>query len=120
MAVYRARPLNGVAFTAPYGHAGAWPTIESVLFPDMRPAGFWLGHNEFDPSAVGVDVRKGEAICGGPDRRPTCFRIETTEHRPGVDDSGNSRSGHEGARFYRGTEPSPAEKRAIIEYLKSI
>ena len=120
MAVYRARPLNGVAFTAPYGHSGAWPTLESVLFPEMRPTGFWLGHGEFDPSAVGVDVKKGDAICGGADRRPTCFRIETTEHRPGVDDSGNSRSGHEGARFYKGTEPSPAEKRAIIEYLKSI
>lgn len=120
MAVYRARPLNGVAFTAPYGHSGAWPTIESVLFPELRPASFWLGHGEFDPAAVGVDVKKGDTICSGADRRPTCFKIETTEHRPGVDDSGNSRSGHEGARFYRGMEPSAAEKRAIIEYLKSI
>jgi mono/diheme cytochrome c family protein len=120
MAVYRARPLNGVAFTAPYGHSGVWPTIESVLFPELRPASFWLGHAEFDPAAVGVDVKKGEAICGGADRRPTCFKIETTEHRPGMDDSGNSRSGHEGASFYRGMEPSATEKRAIIEYVKSI
>ena len=29
------------------------------------------------------------------------------------------RSGHAGDKFY-GREPTPAEKRAIIEYLKSI
>ena len=91
----------------PYGHAGSWPTIESVLFPEMRPTGFWLGHGEFDPSARGRRRQAGEAICGGADRTPTCFRIETTEHQPGVDDSGNSRSGHEGARFCRGPSRLP-------------
>jgi hypothetical protein len=120
MAVYRARPLNGIAFTAPYGHAGVWPTLESVLFPEMRPESFWVGHNEFDPGAVGVDIKKGDAICGAPDRPPMCFKVITTEHRPGTDDSGNSRSGHAGARHYGGVEPTPEEKRAIIEYLKSI
>jgi hypothetical protein len=120
MAVYRARPLNGIAFTAPYGHNGVWPTLESVLFPDTRPESFWVGHNEFDPYAVGVDIKKGDAICGAPNRPLMCFKVMTTEHRPGTDDSGNSRSGHAGAGFYRGVEPTPAEKRAIIEYLKSI
>jgi hypothetical protein len=120
MTVYRARPLNGIAFTAPYGHAGVWPTIESVLFPEMRPESFWVGHGEFDVSSVGVDIKKGEAICGAPNRPVTCFKVTTTEHRPGVGDSGNSRSGHAGPRHYGGREPTPAEKRAIIEYLKSI
>lgn len=120
MSVYRARPLNGIAFTAPYGHAGVWPTLESVLFPEMRPESFWVGHNEFDPHAVGVDIKKGDAICGAPNRPSMCFKITTTEHRPGTDDSGNSRSGHAGARHYGGKEPTPEEKRAIIEYLKSI
>lgn len=120
MAVYRARPLNGIAFTAPYGHAGVWPTLESVLFPESRPESFWVGHNEFDPVAVGVDIKKGDAICNAPNRPPICFKVTTTEHRPGADDSGNSRSGHAGARHYGGVEPTPEEKRAIIEYLKSI
>ncbi len=120
MAVYRARPLNGIAFTAPYGHAGVWPTLESVLFPESRPESFWVGHNEFDPYAVGVDIKKGDTICGAPNRPPMCFKVTTTEHRPGTDDSGNSRSGHAGARHYGGQEPTPEEKRAIIEYLKSI
>jgi hypothetical protein len=120
MAVYRARPLNGVAFTAPYGHAGAWPTLESVLFPEMRPESFWVGHGEYDADAVGVDIKKGEAICGAPNRPPTCFKLMTTEHKQGASDGGNSRSGHAGARHYAGREPTPAEKRAIIEYLKSI
>jgi hypothetical protein len=120
MAVYRARPLNGIAFTAPYGHAGVWPTLESVLFPETRPESFWVGHNEFDPYAVGVDIKRGDAICGVPNRPPMCFKVSTTEHRPGADDSGNSRSGHAGARHYGGQEPTREEKRAIIEYLKSI
>ena len=120
MAVYRARPLNGVAFTAPFGHNGAWPTLESVLFTEKRPESFWVGHGEFDPAAVGVDLKKGEAICGVPNAPVMCFKMTTTEHRDGVADSGNSRSGHAGARFYNGHEPSAAEKRAIIEYLKSI
>lgn len=120
MSVYRARPLNGVAFTAPYGHAGVWPTLESVLFPEKRPESFWVGHGEFDPVAVGVDITKGEAICGAPNRPATCFRMTTTEHRPGTGDSGNSRSGHAGAGHYGGREPTSEEKRAIIEYLKSI
>jgi len=120
MAVYRARPLNGIAFTAPYGHNGVWPTLESVLFPEARPGSFWVGHGELDPDTVGVDIQKGEAICGAVSHPPTCFKVTTTERRPGADDSGNSRSGHAGAGHYRGVEPTPAEKRAIIEYLKSI
>ena len=120
MSVYRARPLNGIAFTAPFGHNGAWPTLEAVLFPEKRPETFWVGHSEFDPNAVGVDIAKGEAICGGPNPPRMCFRMTTTEHQAGVPDSGNSRSGHAGARFYLGKEPSAQEKRAILEYLKSI
>lgn len=120
MAVYRARPLNGIAFTAPFGHNGAWPTLESVLFTEKRPESFWVGHGEFDPIAVGVDMTKGEAICGVATPPSMCFKMTTTEHRPGVADSGNSRSGHAGAGFYLGREPSAQEKRAILEYLKSI
>jgi len=119
MAKYRARPLNGVAFTAPFGHNGAWPTLEAVLFAEKRPASFWVGHGEFDPNAVGVDIAKGEAICGVAAPPALCFKMITTEHRDGVADSGNSRSGHAGDKFY-GREPTPAEKRAILEYLKSL
>jgi hypothetical protein len=79
-----------------------------------------VGHGEFDPSAVGVDIKKGEAICGAPNRPSMCFKVTTTEHRQGTDDSGNSRNGHAGAGFFRGLEPTPEEKHAIIEYLKSI
>jgi len=120
MAMYRARPLNGIVFSGPFGHNGAWPTLESVLFTEKRPESFWVGHSEFDPVAGGVDIAKGEAICGGPNPPRMCFKMTTTEHRAGVPDSGNSRSGHAGARFYLGREPSAAEKRAILEYLKSI
>jgi cytochrome c5 len=120
MSVYRARPLNGIAFTAPFGHNGTWPTLESVLFDEKRPESFWIGHSEFDPAAVGLDLVKGDAICGGANPPRMCFKMMTTEHQRGVADSGNSRSGHAGERFYGGRQPSATEKRAILEYLKSI
>ena len=61
MAVYRARPLNGIAFTAPYGHNGVWPTLESVLFPETRPESFWVGHSEFDPVRGGSRHQEGRS-----------------------------------------------------------
>jgi hypothetical protein len=79
-----------------------------------------VGNSEFDPYTVGVDIKKGEAICNAPNRPPMCFKVTTTERRPGTNDNGNSRSGHQGARFYGGREPTAEEKRAILEYLKSI
>ena len=78
-----------------------------------------IGHSEFDPIAVGVDLAKGAAICGVAAPPALCFKMTTTERRAGVPDSGNSRSGHAGDKFY-GREPTPAEKRAILEYLKSL
>jgi hypothetical protein len=36
------------------------------------------------PYAVVVGVKKGEAICGAPNRPPKCFKLTTTEWRPGA------------------------------------
>ena len=99
-AVYRARPLNGVAFTAPYGHAGVWPTLRSVLFPSERPASFFVGSGDFDPKNVGVDTSV-----------KTGFQVDTTK-------PGSTNKGHEGSKY--GTDLPDADKLAIIEYLKSI
>ena len=58
-----------------------------VLFPEMRPESFWVGHGEFDPFAVGVDITKGEAICGAPE--PPCHVLQDDDDgaRPGTDDA---------------------------------
>lgn len=101
-ATYRARPLNGIAFTAPYGHNGAWPSLRDVLEPAAeRPAKFPVRARSFDPVRVGIDVsppKSGEKV----------FVFDTSKR-------GNLRTGHE-----YGTTLSAADKDAIVEYLKSL
>lgn len=99
---YRARPLNGIAFTAPYGHNGAWPTLWDVLQrPNRRAARFVVRPRSFDPTKVGLDAspaRPGEKL----------FEIDTRTRA-------NSNAGHT-----YGTELSDAEKADLLEYLKAI
>lgn len=35
---FRTPPLRGVALSAPYGHNGAWPTLEGIIAQHMDPA----------------------------------------------------------------------------------
>lgn len=96
---YRARPLNGVAFTAPFGHNGAWPTLRDVLTPAaQRPTSFSVRAGSFDPKAVGL-VTTGTAHG---------FHFDTS-----ID--GNHNGGHE-----YGTTLSTSDKAALLEYLKSL
>ncbi|MEJ2445677.1 MAG: hypothetical protein P8Y42_19895, partial [Exilibacterium sp.] len=94
--VYRAKPLNGIAFTGPYLHNGSVRTLADLLKqPDQRPASFNVGSTEFDPENVGY-VDAGD------------FVLDTSLR-------GNSNLGHD-----YGTDLSDSEKRALLEYLKSI
>lgn len=101
---YIARPLYGVAFTAPYLHNGSVPTLDA-LFSKQRPGQFAVDVGSFDPDAVGLDYR-----CVGPDAFP--FVAETADGKPVP---GNSNVGHD-----YGTHLDEGEKRALIEYLKSL
>ena len=99
---YRARPLNGIAFTAPFGHNGAWPTLRDVLETEQyRPASFPVRPRSFDPVRVGLDTtaaKPGEKL----------FMMDTSV-------KGNLRGGHE-----YGVDLSAEDKDALVEYLKSI
>jgi len=99
---YRARPLNGIAFTAPFGNVGAWPTLADVLAPESeRPTQFPVRPRSFDPKRVGIDAspaRPGEKV----------FMFDTTK-------MGNRNTGH----LYGVDLPADA-KEALIEYVKSI
>jgi mono/diheme cytochrome c family protein len=99
---YRARPLNGIAFTGPFGHNGAWPTLRDMLErEENRPRQFPVRPRSFDPKRVGIDTspaRPGERL----------FLFDTSKR-------GNLRTGHT-----YGTELSPDEKDALVEYMKSI
>ena len=101
--VYEARVLQGIWAAAPYLHNGSVPTLSDLLKPSAeRPKTFKVGP-AYDVRAVGL----------AQDQQASAFVLETT----GCEDrmSGNSRCGHE-----YGTHLPADEKRALLEYLKTL
>ena len=97
LATYKARPLNGIWATAPYLHNGSVPNLWALLQPvAQRPARFFVGSREFDP------VRVGQVSEQGPSLLDTSL-------------PGNSNRGH-----LAGTTLPEADKRALLEYLKTL
>lgn len=97
---YRARPLNGVWATAPYLHNGSVPDMVELLKPAAeRPTTFYVGNWELDPERLGFEWSSPF---------PNAFLFDTRA-------SGNSNAGHE-----YGTGLSEADRRALIEYLKTL
>jgi hypothetical protein len=105
---YKARPLNGIWATPPYLHNGSIPNLYALLSPvSERPKTFYLGNREYDPVNVGY---RTEEFPGG-------FRLDTSIR-------GNSNSGHEfnngSGKGIIGPLLTPDERRALIEYLKTL
>lgn len=110
---YKVRPLNGVWATPPYLHNGSVPTIEALLGPpEDRPKKFYLGNREYDPVNLGY---KYDKIANG-------FEFDTSIR-------GNSNRGHEFRKEFRkdkeitgviGPALLPEERKALIEYLKTL
>lgn len=99
---YESRVLQGIWAAAPYLHNGSVPTLAELLKPGQeRVEKFKLGRN-YDINAVGLARDQGDSR----------YEIDTTCKER---NSGNSRCGHE-----FGTRLSEAQKRALLEYLKSI
>src|SRR5262249_23192277 len=99
---YANQPLDGIWARAPYLHNGSVPTLRDLLeAPERRPATFYRGYDVFDQANVGFVSNVPEA-----DGR-TLFKFDTTI-------PGNSNSGH-----VYGTSLADADKRAIVEYLKT-
>lgn len=97
---YRARPLDGIWATAPYLHNGSVPTLDDLLLPAARrPAVFFVGDCEIDPVKVGCVSTQ----------RPNSFRFDTSI-------TGNWNKGHE----YGTQLTDPADRAALLEYLKSL
>jgi hypothetical protein len=100
---YESRVLQGIWATAPYLHNGSVPTLAELLKPAAeRVSTFRLGP-AYDRDNVGLAAEQ------------TMFNytLQTTDCSDR--NSGNSRCGHE-----YGTQLSPAEKRALLEYLKTL
>jgi hypothetical protein len=107
--VYKARPLDGIWATPPYLHNGSVPDIEALLSPADRPKKFWLGNRAYDPVRLGYVW--SEEVSGG-------FEFDTSlrgNYNTGHEfDDGPTRPGRIGRKL------SPDERRALIEYLKTL
>ncbi len=102
---YAPMPLDGIWARAPYLHNGSVPTLQDLLQPaDQRPQQFYTGDDVYLPDAVGFrhDVPTSN------DRQLFLLDVQVP---------GNSNQGHSGATY--GTELSPTDKAALIEYLKT-
>ncbi len=99
---YVTMPLDGVWLRAPYLHNGSVPSLQELFDPPAaRRATFYRGYNVFDPARVGF-VSEGDAATR------TGMLYDTRL-------PGNSNAGH----LY-GTELTAAQKKALIEYLKTL
>jgi hypothetical protein len=99
---YVSVPLEGLWLRAPYLHNGSVPTLTDLLEPvERRPARFWRGYDVYDPVRVGF-------VTGGPG-------IERSATLHDVARPGNSNAGH-----VYGTALPADQKRALLEYLKTM
>lgn len=93
---YRAKPLNGVAFTGPFLHNGSVRTLKDLLeAPEDCPVSFRMGSTDYDVDGAGY-VDAGS------------FLLDTTIR-------GNGKEGHT-----YGTQLSAGDKSSLLEYMKSM
>ncbi|WP_433994183.1 hypothetical protein [Bradyrhizobium japonicum] len=112
--------MDGVWATAPYLHNGSVPPLRDMLVPHAkRPMSFCVGSRAFDPVNVGLATKaqSSESCAAGL----TNFDVSLL---------GNSNRGHsfEGKETdlrklppgIIGPELTDAERRALVEYLKTL
>jgi len=124
---YANLPLDGVWLRAPYLHNGSVPTLRDLLNPaSERPPIFYRGYDVFEQKNVGFVSEVAHFTDDGhskdePENPRRYFRFDTRVKVEGLTprdrNEGNSNAGHEGAAY--GTMLSPAEKDAVVEYLKT-
>jgi len=100
---YANMPLDGIWLRAPYLHDGSVPTLRDLLeTPDNRPKVFYRGYDVYDSTKVGF-------VSNVPEENGRHY------FRYDVSVPGNGNQGH----LY-GVNLSPAEKDALVEYLKTL
>jgi len=108
---YQAPPLDGVWATAPYFHNGSVPTLAGVLNGKARPArftrSFGTAEADFDKTAVGWKVT---AAGKETSKVPADARRVYDTSQPGRGNGGHT----------YGDDLSDADRRAVIEYLKTL
>lgn len=101
--VYEARVLEGIWAAAPYLHNGSVPTLNDLLKPSSQRAGAFKVGPAYDKVNVGLAVEQTKFD----------YTLKTTDCSER--NSGDSRCGHE-----FGTQLPPDEKKALLEYLKTL
>ena len=105
---YKARPLDGIWATSPYLHNGSVASLYELLLPaEKRMKEFWVGNSEFDPKNVGYVSTKPA------NGNSFLYKTRTAN---GKIIEGNSNKGHE----YGAAGFSPEERRALVEYMKTL
>jgi len=108
---YVAPPLDGIWATAPYLHNGSVPTLAALLDRHARPT-YWRHADprpDYDQDALGwryETLRQGREQFASLDEQKWVY--DTT--RPGY-----SNQGHD-----FGDDLDPAQRRALLEYLKTL
>ncbi|OCQ98834.1 hypothetical protein BCD64_22555 [Nostoc sp. MBR 210] len=99
---YVAVSLDGLWIRAPYLHNGSVPSLQDLLAkPEDRPKTFYRGYDVYDSQRVGF-------ISEGEEAKRVGFKYDTTV-------AANSNQGH----IY-GTDLPSDDKKALIEYLKTL
>ena len=106
---YVAPPLDGVWASAPYFHNGSVPTLWHVLHPEKRPTVWLRTEDGYDRERGGLEVAEHERIPPGQLSLKARRRFFDTRRR------GKSASGHDFPDVL-----GPEEKRAVLEYLKTL
>ncbi|MEP6989883.1 MAG: hypothetical protein ABJA80_03060 [bacterium] len=110
---YVAPILSGLWATPPYLHNGSVPTLWQLLTPAERPARFYVGGHALDYTDMGI---AGHVDAEGVYRYDASYVPWSTPDLYDTSKPGLSNRGHE--RQVSGL--SAAEKRALIEYLKTL
>ena len=110
---YQAPPLDGIWATAPYFHNGSVPTVYHVLNSKARPKmftrSFATGEKDYDQAKLGWKI---QVLRHGPDPKLPAYE------RRKVYDTSQPGRGNSGHTF--GDHLDDAQRRAVIEYLKTL
>lgn len=111
---YQAPPLDGIWATAPYLHNGSVPTVYHVLNSKVRPKiftrSFRTDLDAYDAEKLGWKVQVMPS-------KPDASKLSPLEYRKIYDTSAIGR-GNDGHTY--GDKLSEDERKAVIEYLKTL
>ncbi len=108
---YVAPPLDGIWATAPYLHNGSVPTLAALLDSSTRPTYFTRSFdtNDYDEATLGW---RFTSLAAGQDAEPDA------ERRVRIYDTSQFGYGNGGHTF--GDALTAAQRRAVLEYLKTL